>query len=243
MATEVAPGVHRLGNEIVNYYVVEADGGLVLVDGGVPGFYDQLVEFLRSRGRTVAELDAMLLTHAHPDHIGIAERVRGEGVRVLIHEADADQARTGKQHAHERNMLPYFRHRATWRLIGMAARSGGLKIPKIAELTTFGEGELDVPGHPRAIHTPGHSPGHVAFHFEGQGALLAGDALCTYNPLTGRRGPQLMPGAFALSNAQAMESLGRLEPIAAGVVLPGHGDPWTGGLPPAIARAREVGPT
>jgi glyoxylase-like metal-dependent hydrolase (beta-lactamase superfamily II) len=243
MATEVAPGVYRLGNEIINYYLVEADGGLVLVDAGLPGFHDQLVEFLRSRGRTVGEIDAVLLTHAHPDHVGIAEAVRQEGVPVRIHEADAEQARTGKQHAHDGNMLRYFRHRATWRLLGMAARNGGMKTTKVAEVSTFGEGELDVPGRPQVIHTPGHSPGHVVFHFHHNGALLAGDALCTYNPLTGRRGPQLMPGAFAFSNAQAMESLGRLEPIAAGVLLPGHGDPWTGGVPPAVARAREIGPT
>jgi glyoxylase-like metal-dependent hydrolase (beta-lactamase superfamily II) len=215
----------------------------VLVDAGLPGFFDQLVDFLRSRGRTVGQLDALLLTHAHPDHVGIAEAVRREGVPVHIHEADAEQARTAKQHKREGGMLPYFRHRATWRLLGMAARNGGLKTTKVTELSTFGEGELDVPGRPRAIHTPGHSPGHVVFHFEGQGALLAGDALCTYNPLTGRRGPQLMPGAFAFSNAQALESLGRLEGLDVGVLLPGHGDPWTAGVDAAVARAREVGPT
>ena len=64
---EVAPGIHRLGNELINYYVVEADVGLLLVDAGLSGFYDQLVDFLRSRRRTVADLDAVLLTHAHPD--------------------------------------------------------------------------------------------------------------------------------------------------------------------------------
>ena len=239
---EVAPGVHRLGNELINYYVVEADGGLLLVDAGLPGFYDQLVDFLRSRRRTVADLDAVLLTHAHPDHVGIAERVRQAGVPVLVHEADADQARTGKSHPREGNMLPYMRHRALWRLLITAARRGGLKTTKVAEVSTFGEGELDVPGRPRAIHTPGHSPGHVVFSFPQQGALLAGDALCTYNPLTGRPGPQLMPGAFAWSNDRAMESLSRLEDLE-GVVLPGHGDPWTAGAAAAAARAREAGPS
>jgi glyoxylase-like metal-dependent hydrolase (beta-lactamase superfamily II) len=243
MATEVAPGVHRLGNEIVNFYLVEADGGRVLVDAGLSGFHDQLVEFLRSRGRAVADIDAVLLTHAHPDHVGVAEAVRQAGVPVHVHEADAEQARTAKSHRREGSMLPYFRHRATWRLIGMAARTGGLKTPKIAEVTTFAEGELDVPGRPRAIHTPGHSPGHVVFQFESHGALIAGDALCTYNPLTGRPGPQLMPGAFAFSNAQAMESLSRIEGIDVGVLLVGHGDPWTAGVGAAVARAREFGPT
>jgi glyoxylase-like metal-dependent hydrolase (beta-lactamase superfamily II) len=241
MPTEVAPGIHRLGNAMVNFYLVEADGGLTLVDAGVPGFYDELEEFLRSRGRAVADIDVLLLTHAHSDHVGIAERVRGAGVPVRIHELDAEQARTAKSHPREGGMLPYLRYRQTWRLLAMGVRAGALRPVKIADVTPFREGELDVPGRPRVIHTPGHSPGHVVFHFAEQGALIAGDALCTWNPLTGRPGPQIMPGAFSFSNAQTLESLGRIEPIEAGALLVGHGDPWTAGVAAAVARAREAG--
>jgi glyoxylase-like metal-dependent hydrolase (beta-lactamase superfamily II) len=243
MATEVAPGIHRLGNEIVNYYLVEADGGLTLVDAGLPGFYDQLEAFLRERGRAVGDIDVLLLTHPHGDHVGIAERVRQAGVPVRIHELDAEQARTGKNHKREGGLLPYLRYGTTWRLLTTAARAGGLKTVKIAEVTPFGEGELDVPGRPRVIHTPGHSPGHVVFHFAGQGALIAGDAVCTWNPLTGRDGPQIMPGAFSFSNAQAMSSLDLIEPIEVGALLVGHGDPWTAGVGTAVARARDAGPS
>jgi glyoxylase-like metal-dependent hydrolase (beta-lactamase superfamily II) len=244
MATEVAPGVHRLGNEIVNFYLVEADGGLTMVDAGLPGFRDQLEAFLRERGKFLADIDALVLTHAHPDHVGLAETVRAAGVRVYVHKADADQARTGKSHKRERTLLPYLRYRSTWRLLGLALRAGGLRPVKIESVSTFTDGaQLDVPGRPRVIHTPGHSPGEVVLVFEEQGALLAGDALCTWNPLTGRPGPQLMSGAFALSSERAMAALDRIEPIEAGVLLPGHGDPWTGGVAAAVARAREVGPT
>jgi glyoxylase-like metal-dependent hydrolase (beta-lactamase superfamily II) len=243
MATEVAPGVHRLGNEMVNFYVVEADGGLTMVDAGLPGFREQLEAFLRERGKALANLDALLLTHAHGDHVGLAETVRAAGVPVSIHEADADQARTGKAHKREGGMPRYFRHATTWRLLAMGIRNGGWRPVKVASVTPFADGaQLAVPGSPRVIHTPGHSPGEVVFHFEGHGALIAGDALCTWNPLTGRPGPQLMPGAFSLSSAQAMASLERIEPIEA-VLLPGHGDPWTAGVAAAVARAREAGPS
>jgi glyoxylase-like metal-dependent hydrolase (beta-lactamase superfamily II) len=241
MPTEVAPGVHRLGNEMVNYYLVEADGGLTLIDAGLPAFYAELQEFLRARGRTVSDIDALLLTHAHGDHVGIAEKVRQDGVPVRVHERDAEQARTAKNHPREGGMLRYFRYGQTWRLLAMGVRNGAIKPVKIAEVSSFGEGELDVPGRPRVIHTPGHSPGHVVFHFAEQGALLAGDALCTWNPLTGRPGPQIMPGAFSLSNDQALDSLGRIEGIEAGALLVGHGDPWTAGVGAAVARAREAG--
>ena len=93
------------------------------------------------------------------------------------------------------------------------------------------------------IATPGHSPGHVAFHLPDRGVLIGGDALCTYNPLTGKRGPQLMPKAFAFDVGQAQASLDALERIDAGVLLLGHGEPWTDGPAEAVARAREFGVT
>jgi glyoxylase-like metal-dependent hydrolase (beta-lactamase superfamily II) len=122
------------------------------------------------------------------------------------------------------------------------AQGGGLRPPKIDDATTFRDGEvLEVPGHPRVVQTPGHTNGHCAFHFEGHGALFAGDALCTWNPLTGRPGPQIMPAAFDMSTDRCLESLGRIEGIAADILLPGHGEPWTEDPAAAVARAREAG--
>jgi glyoxylase-like metal-dependent hydrolase (beta-lactamase superfamily II) len=244
MATEVAPGIHRLGNELVNFYVVEDGARLALVDAGLPGFRRQLEAFLAERGRTLRDVAAVLLTHAHGDHVGVAEAVRAAGATVYVHEADAEMARTAKPQEREGRLLPYLRHRATWRLLAGGIRAGAARTPKIASVTTFGEGdELDVPGGPRIVHTPGHSHGHVVFHYPDRGALLAGDAIVTWNPLTGRDGPQIMPSAFNVSSAQATASLARLEPLEAGILLVGHGDPWTGGVAAAVARAREAGPS
>ena len=244
MPTEVAPGIHRLGNEVVNFYLVEEDRRLTLVDAGVPGFRGQLEAFLRERGRTVSDIGAVVLTHGHMDHVGLAEVVRQAGATVHIHEADAAMARDGVEQKPEGNPLPYLRYAQAWKLLALFARSGALRRPKIAALSTFTDGQvLDVPGHPLVVHTPGHSNGHVVFHMPDRGALFAGDALCTWNPLTGRSGPQIMPGAFAVSLAGELESLDRIEGLEAGVVLPGHGDPWTEGVPALVARAREAGPS
>jgi glyoxylase-like metal-dependent hydrolase (beta-lactamase superfamily II) len=243
-ATQVAPGVHRLGNAFVNYYVIEDGNRLTLVDGGLPGFRGQLDEYLRSRGRSVSDIDAVVLTHAHSDHVGIVEGVRVDApAPVYVHEADERMARTGKAHKRDGTMYGSLVHAAVWKFFAMGARNGGLKTTKVGEVTTFVDGDLDVPGRPRVIPTPGHSPGHVALHLPDRGVLIAGDALCTYNVLTGARGPQLVPRAFAADAQQGLASLDALERVDAGTMLFGHGEPWTDGPAAAVARAREVGVT
>jgi glyoxylase-like metal-dependent hydrolase (beta-lactamase superfamily II) len=76
-----------------------------------------------------------------------------------------------------------------------------------------------------------------ARHVESLDALFVGDAFATYAVTTGARGPQVAP--FTADAAQAVESLARLEAISADHVLPGHGDPWTGGIQEAIQQIRQ----
>jgi glyoxylase-like metal-dependent hydrolase (beta-lactamase superfamily II) len=244
MPSEVAPGVHRVGNAYINCYLIEDGNQLTLVDAGVKGFRALLEAHLRSRGRSVSDIAAVILTHGHPDHVGMAEGLRVDApASVHVHEADAEMTRTGKVHDREGTMLAYVQHPAMWRLLAMGARTGAFRTPKVKALTTFTGGDLDVPGRPRVVPCPGHSPGHVAFHLPDRGVLLAGDALCNYNPLTGARGPQLMPKAFAADIPQALQTLDALAAIDAGTLLFGHGEPWTDGPSSAVAHAREVGVT
>jgi glyoxylase-like metal-dependent hydrolase (beta-lactamase superfamily II) len=88
------------------------------------------------------------------------------------------------------------------------------------------------------IYTPGHSPGHCVLHVPGEGALFTGDALSGWNTVTGEQGPILPPREFSNSMAQARESLERIAALDAGTLYFGHGDPWTGGAPAAVAEAR-----
>ena len=240
--TQVAEGVHRLGSKLFNFYLVQDGDALTLVDAGLPGLRSSLDETLAALGRSLGDIQAVILTHAHGDHIGIAEAVRTEaGVPVYVHHHDEGLARTGRQPKRERGFVPYLRHGAAWGLLMGFMRNGP---PKIAEVTTFGDGDvLDVPGRPVAIPTPGHTEGHVSFHLPDRGILLAGDALTTRNPMTGRMGPQIMPGCVNLSSAQALESLAHIESRDAGVVVVGHGDPWTDGVAAAVKSAHHLGPS
>ena len=68
---DVAPGVHRLQDGPVNWYLVEADNGVLAVDAGLPSSWTSLRHALGAIGRPYADLRALVLTHAHFDHVGI----------------------------------------------------------------------------------------------------------------------------------------------------------------------------
>ena len=128
-----------------------------------------------------------------------------------------------------------------WRsLLGFlwySALRGGLRVPHVREVTTFADGDtLELPGSPRIIGLPGHTPGSVAIHVPAVSALFVGDALTTRHVLTGARGPR--PAPFTLDMAGAMASLERLEGVAATWVLPGHGPPWNDGAAEALRLVR-----
>jgi glyoxylase-like metal-dependent hydrolase (beta-lactamase superfamily II) len=231
----------RLGSSIVSFYAVEEDGRWTLLDAGLPGFNPQL----EANGIRPDAVEAVVLTHAHGDHMGLAETLRQAGARVYVHEADRELATGGEPFGKtEASMLRYAGYPMTWRLLAHFARNGGGRKPSpVGEVTTFTDGEqLDVPGRPRVIHTPGHTPGHSVFQL-GDGSLVVGDLLCSLNPLTGKRGPQLLPRALNRSTAGMLDSLGLLEQLDAETVWFGHGEPWHDGIAGAVARARATGPT
>lgn len=239
--TEVADGVLRMGTSLINWYLVGDDDGVILVDAGAPGYRSQLEPGLAQLGRSLDDVRAVVLTHGDADHKGFAEKLRREqGVPVHVHSADEELTRTGRGRKREASFLPYFRYPATWKLVAGFVR-GGHPL-HVQEVETYEDGEvIDVPGRPRAVHAPGHSPGCVALHFEARSLLFAGDVLFEYNVLTGRRGPQVGPAGFNESSDEALDSLKRLEGIEAETILFGHGDPWSAGTRSAIDAARAAG--
>ena len=241
--TEVAEGIHRLTNGISNFYLIQESGKLVLVDAGAPKDWDLLGRAVQGLGRDLSDLDAVLLTHAHTDHIGFAEHARtATGARVWVHEYDAAMARTGQVGPRDGKTTAYLLRAAFWRTALTLGVRGGARIIPVAEVSQFGDGQtLDVPGKPRVVHAPGHTDGSAAIFLEDRGILFTGDVLCTWNAYTGRTGPQIMPSGLNADTPRALSSLANLDGIRAGLLLPGHGDPWTGGVPDAIRRARAAG--
>jgi glyoxylase-like metal-dependent hydrolase (beta-lactamase superfamily II) len=69
-----APSVHRIEDTHTNWYLIEDEGRLTVVDAGVPGSWESLLDALHRLGRRQADVAAVVLTHAHFDHPGFAER-------------------------------------------------------------------------------------------------------------------------------------------------------------------------
>ena len=229
----------------MNFYLVEDGGGVTVVDSGLPAMWEALVDALRGMGRGIDDIRAVVLTHAHFDHLGLARRLRTEhGVPVWVHPDDAFIARHPYRYRHERSRLVFsLTHPAGLPVLAQMTRAGALRVRGVEDLTYFsGQGPLPVPGSPEVVFSPGHTSGHCALFLPSRGVLFSGDALVTLDPYTGRTGPRIVAGAATADSAQNLESLSALERTGAGVVLPGHGDPWTGGIEEAVAIAWKHGP-
>lgn len=240
---QVSDGIHRLTQGVTNFYLIEESGKYTVVDAGTPGDWAYFARSLAGLGAKLADVDAVLLTHAHPDHTGFADRARTEaGAQVWIHRADEQAARTGQTGKRDGKITSYLLRAAFYRTtISLMRRGGGRMIP-IAEVSAFGDGEqIDVPGRPRAVHAPGHTPGSAALLFEDRRILVTGDVLATENALTGRIGPQIMPSGLNEDTDQALTSLDTLLGIDADLLLPGHGDPWAEGVAEAVRQAKAAG--
>lgn len=237
---QLAPGIHRVGPDgIVNSYLVEEGGEVTIIDAGAPGLWRLVPAELAAMGRTLEDVRAIVLTHGHSDHVGYAERARRErGLPVLVHEADEALAKGEvKNPAKGARMRVSPMLSFTW----WAMRRGLLRVPPLVAVGTFGDGAtLDVPGAPRVIAVPGHTPGSAALHVASRDALFVGDAMAMYTVTDGYRGPRV--AAFSADYAQARESLLRLDGVDARLVLPGHGEPFAGGVAEAVRLAREASP-
>jgi glyoxylase-like metal-dependent hydrolase (beta-lactamase superfamily II) len=242
---EVAQGIHRLTQGVVNFYLIEDGGKFLLIDAGTPKDWNLLVSTMADLGRQLTDLDAVLLTHAHSDHTGFAERARTTvPTSVWVHQADAEVARTGRPGKNDGKVTSYLLRAEFYKTTFSLIRRGAGRIVPIREVSTFSDGEaIDVPGRPRALHTPGHTPGSAVLLLEGRRVVVTGDALATRNPLTGRTGPQIMPSGLNGDTPQALRSLGVLEGIQAETILPGHGEPWTGSPAQAARLAKAAGPS
>jgi glyoxylase-like metal-dependent hydrolase (beta-lactamase superfamily II) len=241
--TDVAPGVHRVEDDKTNWYIIEGDDrAITIVDAGVPRSWASLHAALGKIGRSTSDIQALVLTHAHFDHVGFAERARKElGVPVHVHEDDVPLTQHPWRYDHERPRALYFATQVqALPNVARFVRDRAFWPQPIAEVRRFGDdaGTLPVPGAPRVLPTPGHTLGHVALHLPDRDTVIAGDALVTLDPYTNRKGPRLVARAATVDSERNRTTLEAIAATNARRVLTGHGPAWTGGAAEAVAAAR-----
>jgi glyoxylase-like metal-dependent hydrolase (beta-lactamase superfamily II) len=245
LTRDVAPGIHRVEDAFTNWYIVEDGDRLTIVDCGVPTSWSSLHDALRTLGKSRDAIEAVVLTHAHFDHIGFAERARTElGLPIWCHENDVPLARHPQQYAHERSRLRYIATNPQALPVVLAFVRTRAFFPKpVKELVRYTDGTLPVPGAPQVVFTPGHTLGHCSLHFPDRDTLIAGDAVVTFNPYIAKPGPQIVSGAATADYERNLRSLDAIAATGATTVLCGHGEPWREGAGAIAERARAVGRT
>ncbi len=204
---EIAPNVHAV-RMLASYAFLVTEERLTLIDAGLPGSRRRLEAYLEGIGRSIDELDRILCTHRHPDHIGgVRELVAASGAEVLMHPADTAALRVTFRDA-------------------VASRSPG---PLVAYLTRGPEdaaavvdGDIvPVLGGLEAIHTPGHTAGSVCYWAPAHRLLFSGDVL------------QVVRGRLAFASLffsddhpQAQASVARLAELDVGTIAFSHYPPW-----------------
>ncbi|MFD7704674.1 MBL fold metallo-hydrolase [Streptomyces caelestis] len=240
----VTEGTWLVHGTNTNWVILAEGDAVTLIDTGYPGDREGLLASLAEVGSSPEAVTAVLITHAHSDHLGSAEYLSAAyGTPVYTHEAEVPHARRDFLHqvtvgqvlrnGWRPGVLPWAAH---------ALRSGGTADVAVTAPEAFprsGPGPLDLPGRPVPVHTPGHTAGHCAFHLPHTGVVVSGDALVSGHPTSRTRGPQMLTDMFHHERATALASLDVLAGLDGGLLLPGHGPLYEGPVPDAARLARE----
>jgi glyoxylase-like metal-dependent hydrolase (beta-lactamase superfamily II) len=210
-------------------YALELSNGVAIVDAGwnTDDAWAALNEGLRQAGGSIDDVRAVLVTHIHPDHYGLAGRVRdGSGAWIGLHPADAEMLNA--RYVATDDLLARMR---------VFLEDAGVPAQKLPDLNMasmmirsqvalaepdvlFEDGRrVDLEGWDlQAIWTPGHSPGHVCFYSAAQRLLLSGDhVLPRITPNIGVHTQQ-----FPNPLGEYLESLLKVQNLGTDEVLPAH---------------------
>jgi glyoxylase-like metal-dependent hydrolase (beta-lactamase superfamily II) len=212
----------------VTVYLLEGDPPTLIDTGPATGAaWRRLCSELLDLGYRPEDIGAVLITHGHHDHFGNSSRLAGLGAQVMAHPDDALNFTMTRCYA------------ARWRHLrragmGVARRAAVLFALRMLDRTTrplvgfrpLHDGqELTLSGRAlRVHHTPGHSPGHVAFELVGEGVLVSGDTVL--DGITPNAVVDIDPrdrGRLFLSLAAYRSTLRRLAELRPRALLPAHG--------------------
>lgn len=239
---EVCPGVHRVqlplkGSPLghVNSYLLRSNGGYILVDCGwdTPESMEALRLQTEALGIRLDQVHTIMVTHIHPDHYGMAGRIRDmTGARLLLHRLEKVflESRYANPEKLAAQMGDWLRTNGAPEEELDDLQSGSLRIlnrVRLAWPDQMLDGGEHIPADDHefeVVWTPGHSAGHICLYDRKRRLLLSGDHVLP------RISPNISLHVQAQGNplADYLDSLQLVAGLDIGLVLPGHGDPFHG---------------
>ena len=213
MLVKVSDGLLKIRKSLGSNIYLITDDGLTLVDAGFPIDLPNIHLALRSLGAGPRDLDLIVATHYHGDHVGtVAGLKRRYGVRVAVHEEDSLFTCGDRRYeTYEIQVSRLIFYTALWPLF---------RYRPFQADRTLKEGDvLDPLGGLEVIHTPGHTVGSICLYSEERGILFSGDLLRNEKGVLEGPPPQYTPDPTA-----ACRSLERIAAFDFETLLPGHGE-------------------
>ncbi len=212
-AEEIVSGVYGIAMAFSNAFLVVDDDGLTLVDSGLPKRKDTILGVVAGTSRQPADLKHILITHCHVDHMGsLAALKEACDAKSYVHPADSPIVRGDEQQPGPNTST------LMGKLLGPLVERLSPEPPAAAVDVEVQDGEeLPIAGGIKVLHTPGHTPGHLAFLLPEKKVLFVGDAAAN---ILGLRMPI---GMYTVDPGQAKESIRKLAALEFDVACFGHG--------------------
>lgn len=222
----------------VNMYALLGSEGWALIDAGIgtPDTRTAFAEALKEADLRISDLRTIVLTHHHPDHVGLSADLQEQsGATIYMHPVDEAAIQIIWNNTMERRFerVSHFftRHglpatELWYTKTDPAVMRGILRVPPHEAITTVEDGQvLNLVGEQyRVIHTPGHSDGHICLFRERDGVFLAADhVLPRITPNIGLYSEHDRPDPLG----DYLDSLRKVADLPASIVLPGHGEPFS----------------
>jgi len=168
---EIVPDLFQISLGMVNAFLIDSDDGLTLIDTGVAGSSEKILQAIRMLGRQPADLQHILVTHCHGDHTGsLAELKEKSDALAYMHLEDAAMVRVG-QTMRPVTPAPNLIAKILFRLFINRSGHNMVAPAGIEQEVTDGQ-ELPIAGGLTAIHVPGHCAGQLAFLWPQHGGVL-----------------------------------------------------------------------